>query len=217
MSSDFCHVTIPPPSPSTPYIRGGDSLEDDADLMKLMEDFMRATELQISLKRRIESFLEKKKIEAQAKEEEARLVWMNSQARSRAIQESVEHLKDKMKLAEDLGRSGGQKDIPTPAHNPPIKTAFSPPLGTPQIRPSSRYKRAPSIISYHSIDFRAPPDSPPPSQLERPLSPFLSPGSRILSPKPLEIDDIPYVSPSYPIVVHGSPIIPVCKSSLPFY
>jgi hypothetical protein len=104
MSSDFCYVTFPPPSPSTPEIIQGDSLEEDADLAKLVEDFMGATRLQISLRQRIESSLEKKAKEAQEQEEKARVAWVTSQARTRAIQESTDRLRGKMKLAEDAGR-----------------------------------------------------------------------------------------------------------------
>jgi hypothetical protein len=134
MSSDFCHVTFPPPSPSTPEIIQGDSLEEDADLAKLVEDFMGVTRLQISLRQRIESSLEKKAKEAQEQEEKARVAWVTSQAKTRIIQESTHRLREKMKLAEDVGRVGSPitaaRSVQTSPAEPTFPPASAPPIGT---------------------------------------------------------------------------------------
>jgi hypothetical protein len=127
MSSDFCHVTFPPPSPSTPESA---SVEEDADLAKLIEDFMGATRLQISLRQRIESFLEKKAKEAQAQEEKARLAWAISQAKTRAIQESTYRLREKMKLAEHAGHIGSPITVTRSVQTSPAEPTFP---GTPTL------------------------------------------------------------------------------------
>ncbi|PVF92416.1 hypothetical protein CPB86DRAFT_819640 [Serendipita vermifera] len=80
MSSDFVHVTLPPPSPTTSNVIQDGALEEDTDLATLVEDFMRATQLQISLKQHIDSLLEKKAREAAEQEEKARLAWINQDA-----------------------------------------------------------------------------------------------------------------------------------------
>ncbi|PVF92529.1 hypothetical protein CPB86DRAFT_681398, partial [Serendipita vermifera] len=73
---------------------------EDADLATLVEDFMRATQLQISLNQRIDNLLEKKAKEAAEQEEKARLAWMTSQTKTRALQENTRSLREKMRLAE---------------------------------------------------------------------------------------------------------------------
>jgi hypothetical protein len=131
MDSNYLHVTLPPPSPSIPDITPRDSLEDDIDLAELVEDFMRVTELQISLKKRIESALEKKAKDAEEEEEKARLCWVKSQAKTRAIRESSQRLKEKIDSAQNPGQSGSPPEEKEKAVNIDEKDAIDLPRASP--------------------------------------------------------------------------------------
>jgi hypothetical protein len=78
-----------------------DLLEADTRLAKLMEDFVRAAQLQFSLKQQIEDFLAQKELELKVQEEQAKVQWMNSQENTRAFQNSAKILKQKINRVEN--------------------------------------------------------------------------------------------------------------------
>jgi hypothetical protein len=78
-----------------------DLLEADTRLAKLMEDFVRAAQLQFSLKQQIEDFLAEKELELKDQEEQAKAHWLNSQENTRAFQNSAKILKQKINRVEN--------------------------------------------------------------------------------------------------------------------
>ncbi|PVF92415.1 hypothetical protein CPB86DRAFT_830003 [Serendipita vermifera] len=196
MSEEFCHITsrsqspvildTPPPAP----------LEDDGELSQLVEDFMRATQLQISLKQRIESYLEKKEKEAEEQEEKARLLWVASQANNKARHSRANLLREKMKQAESMGKPNKEiADHPPPMTPPHVPISSNEDTGRALVEtPSPAYvapvvigpSHSPSVPSYRSKAPGSPPPRTPPSLSSTP------PPDRSSSP--------PKRSPSPPVI-----------------
>jgi hypothetical protein len=73
----------------------------DTRLVKLLEDFVHAKQIHLSLKQQIEHILSEKDQEFKDQEEEAKVLWMNSHARTRGFQRSVKLLKQRMEQVEE--------------------------------------------------------------------------------------------------------------------
>jgi chromosome segregation ATPase len=78
-----------------------DSLDmDDDALNTLMEDYIRVSHLQISLKKRINSVLKRREEVSKDKEREAYESWVQSQEQTQTLQGEITVLKEKMKKIE---------------------------------------------------------------------------------------------------------------------
>ena len=75
----------------------------DGQLSSLMEDYARATQLQISLRKRIEVLMKERENVAKAREDTARLQLEDAQSKNRKTMESNELWRMKMKQMESMG------------------------------------------------------------------------------------------------------------------
>jgi hypothetical protein len=102
MSSDLRRVSMSSHSFGAIPIRPRrDSLDiDDDALNTLMEDYIRVSHLQISLKKRINSVLKRREEVAKDKEREAYESWVQSQEQTQTLQGEITALKEKMKKIE---------------------------------------------------------------------------------------------------------------------
>lgn len=77
--------------------------QQDDQLSSLMEDYARATQLQISLRKRITVLMKEREIAAEVQEEAARMQLEEAQSKNREMMESNELLRMKMKQLELMG------------------------------------------------------------------------------------------------------------------
>ena len=97
---------------STPSMVSFDSGLDEYDdqLTTLMEDFVRATQLQISLKKRIDVVLTQRETAARTQEDTARLQWEQAQEKRQKLVEANTLLRLKMEQTESTGNTSREKD-----------------------------------------------------------------------------------------------------------
>ncbi|KAG8824180.1 hypothetical protein FRC17_009165 [Serendipita sp. 399] len=82
--------------------------EQDAVLEALMEDYIRATELQKSLKKRIEAAMKEKEEKAKQEEEVARLLLIQAEEKTARVRKLNQQLQDKMGRAEGHEEEGDE-------------------------------------------------------------------------------------------------------------
>lgn len=90
------------------------AIEPDNDqLASLMEDYVRATQLQISLKKRIDALLKERSRKAKEEEEAAKRAFEDALAKTRKMQVANVLIIEKMKQAQGMGLDieGGEKDF----------------------------------------------------------------------------------------------------------
>jgi hypothetical protein len=88
------------PPANTDGQRGTGNL--DTQLASLMEDYLHATRLQNSLKKRIKQLLKEREVEARRKEDEAREALHKAEEERKAMENASALMKEKMKQAEIL-------------------------------------------------------------------------------------------------------------------
>ncbi|KAG8816943.1 hypothetical protein FRC17_000125 [Serendipita sp. 399] len=87
----------------TPPMRATQALdEQDATLEALMEDYIRATELQKSLKKRIEAVIKEKEERVKDEEEVARVALKQAEEKTARLMEANRTLKEKMRRVEGI-------------------------------------------------------------------------------------------------------------------
>ncbi|PVF92530.1 hypothetical protein CPB86DRAFT_177383 [Serendipita vermifera] len=148
MSLDFIRVTMSLQSTSMAFMG---SLEDDANLTKLMDDFIHAFRLQRSLKERLNDSLWMKEREVKEQEEKAKLSWERAQANTHAFCESINDFKDRM-LQAQTGDVKSAKELISLPHMTPETKPMSPMIVE---APRGRRSRRSSIISTRNkFDFQ---------------------------------------------------------------
>ena len=105
-------MPISRPAGSTPSIVSFDSGVDQYDdqLTTLMEDFVRATQLQISLKKRIGIVMSQREGAARAQEEKARMQLEEAQEKRQQLLEANRLLRLKMEQTESTGNTAPERD-----------------------------------------------------------------------------------------------------------
>ncbi|KAG8845646.1 hypothetical protein FRB91_001596 [Serendipita sp. 411] len=102
----------------TPPMRATQALEDkDATLEALMEDYTRATELQLSLKKRIEAAIREKEDQAEQEEEHARLVLLEAERRTARLKDANKLLKERMRKVEGIEEEENMCPSPVTVHS----------------------------------------------------------------------------------------------------
>ncbi|KAG8770547.1 hypothetical protein FRC19_006497 [Serendipita sp. 401] len=110
----------------TPPIRATQALEDkDATLEALMEDYTRATELQLSLKKRIEAAIREKEDQAEQEEEHARLVLLEAERRTARLKDANKLLKERMRKVEGIEEEENMCPSPVTVHSAQLCYGFA--------------------------------------------------------------------------------------------
>jgi len=116
--------------------------EYDDQLATLMEDFICATQLQISLKKRIDIVMKQRESAVRAQEEKARMQWEETQEKRQKLVEANRLLRLKMEQTESTGYSAREKDTEEDAggnepfgryENLELKAEHTEPASTPLI------------------------------------------------------------------------------------
>lgn len=93
-------------------------------LTTLMEDYVRATQLQISLRKRIEVLMKEREEAAKVQEEMIRLQWEDAKSKTQKLAEANELLKLKMRQTNSL-ESTSLAEVQTEVEKQDVKQGFS--------------------------------------------------------------------------------------------